>query len=358
MRAGDVRGGLQHFDLAFPRSPMKRRSRTLPVLLVVLLALVAAPVPSLAGSAPDLVFEWNAPPGCPDAAAVTADVRRTLGGDPSRRAIARAVVTEVADNRWSVRLVTDVGGSRGERSFEAESCASLASATALILAWTIDPVRASAGPQRPLPSGAEVQAAPVRAAAAVVVPSTASSATSRAWQPRALRVQGLVAISGAFDLGTLPQVGEGAELTAGALLGPLRLEAAGTAWRNQDATSGAEGTHLHMFSGLLRGCLRIEPRKAIELGPCLGGELTYVSSQGFNETQSFASTTTWSALRADALFVWAFAPPFAVRIAAGGAGALATPSFVVDEPGGKTVLLQQPARWVWRASFGLEAHFP
>jgi hypothetical protein len=334
-----------------------------------LVSLMAASGLALAaGSTGDIVLVWNAPATCPDRAAVVADVRRLLGGDPSRGATTRADVVELGPERWSVRLVIEMNGVTGERSFEAESCVSLASATALILAWTIDPVRARAASRPALDRGDRERDgggdAPVVSpppAPSVPPPSSEPPPASRPPAPRFLR--GLLAATGTVDVGALPRVAAGAEVTAGALVGPIRVEVAGVDWLSQDALANGQGAQLHMLSGLARGCYRVTPSRArkIELAPCLGGELEAISSSGIGATGAFQSlqrTTIWGAFRGDVLFAWAFAGPLALRATAGVAFAPAPPTFVVEQPGNTTTPVRQNGSLAGRGSLGLEVHFP
>jgi hypothetical protein len=91
---------------------------------------------------------WNAPAGCPSRDAVLAEVVRILGGPPSRPLVAHADVTEMSADHFSLHLTTDVEAAQGERTLDTNSCASLAQAAALILAWTIDPTRVRTAVER------------------------------------------------------------------------------------------------------------------------------------------------------------------------------------------------------------------
>src|SRR4051812_19779746 len=116
---------------------MRLSSASATALLLGALSARAAESPS------PVQLEWDAPRGCPPVESVVEEARRNLGGTTPHRVAARADVTEVGPEHWSVHLFTEVDGVAGERSLEANSCASLASATALILAWTVDPSHAA-----------------------------------------------------------------------------------------------------------------------------------------------------------------------------------------------------------------------
>src|SRR5690348_13371307 len=129
---------------------------------IVLTALLSAPAARAAEPATAaLDLTWSAPAECPMRDDVMREVERILGGGAPRRARARADVMKLGAERWQVRLVTEVDGAAGERAIEASTCEQLASATALILAWVLDPSRAHDGetpaapPSRPAAAPAE-----------------------------------------------------------------------------------------------------------------------------------------------------------------------------------------------------------
>lgn len=103
-----------------------------------------------AGDSP-LSLTWIVPPGCPTEAEVAADVTRRLAGSISARPVlARAEVTVHKDS-WRVVLSTQQSGATGRRVLEGPTCAAVASATALILALTIDPQAAAQNASVPPP---------------------------------------------------------------------------------------------------------------------------------------------------------------------------------------------------------------
>jgi hypothetical protein len=283
-----------------------------------------------------LRLTWSAPAECPSGDDVTHEVQRILAGDATRRATARADVAQLGAERWEVRLVTDVDGVPGERTLEASSCTQLASATALILAWVLDPTRASGGeppqPSVPPPSSSS-QAGPVRAA---------------------------FAIGGAADVGLLPRAGAAIEIAGGVLVGPVRLEAFGADWFAQDAVAAnSEGTHIRLLEGGFQGCLRGRFGERIELGPCLGAGFVYATSDGFGEKTPFSGqTSTWGIAQALALAGFHLAGPIQARASLGAAVPLARPPFVVLGSQNTELVLHQPAPVCGRATLGVEVRFP
>jgi hypothetical protein len=305
---------------------------------------VASLVSAIAGAEPSdpiVHLSWNAPPGCPTAAAVASDVQRILGGSSSHRATARADVVELGSQRWSVHLVTNVDDAPGERSLEANSCEALASATALILALTVDPARALA--TMPPPSRPQQPA-----------PRPGPPAQTSTRDP----LQVLVAAAGVGETGTLPSPSVGGEISLGVLFGPVRGEISGTDWFSQDATANTgQGTHIHLLDGALRGCFRGRFGDRFEMDPCAGAALVLASSNGFGEDKSFERSSSWSTLDADLLSSWRIAGPLALRASLGFGVPLARPSFILLDPQGQTFLHR--AYWIaGRGTLGLEVRFP
>jgi hypothetical protein len=319
--------------------------------------LFAAPLVEAAGP---VSLTWNVPPNCPPAEAVLADVERTLGRSTNRRVAARADVTEIGPGHWSVHLVTDADGVQGERTFDANSCASLATATALILAWTVDPSKA--------------RDAPSLAPGTAVLPTTSpapepGAPPTRTGPAHAPSLVAVVAASGAGDVGTLPSAGASGEIAIGALLGPIRAEVAGADWVTQDATGlirpgTLDGAHIHLFDARIRGCFRGRLGQRFELDPCLGAAILTASSYGFG-SPPFAprpGSGAWGDLQADVLAAWSLFGPLALRASVGVWIALAQPPFVVDlqtqgEPAGE-VLLHKTSPVGARTTLGLEVRFP
>jgi hypothetical protein len=293
---------------------------------------------------------WNAPEGCPSRDAVLAEVSRNLTGVRPRAAVAHAHVTRLAPQRWSVHLVTDVDDTPGERSFEADSCAALAGATALIVAWTMDPRRALGSAPEPaaLRATPPVEPSPMDTADAYSPPASTNTGLS-----------GVVAMTAQSDVGTLPNAAWAAEITAGAILGRLRVEASGSMWSDQDATRNAvEGAHLHLMDGALRGCWRATVGRSLEIDPCVGAGLAHLSSEGFGETAPYRRDAWWSMVQGGLLGTWAIVGPVALRALVGVAVPLARPAIVIQDSTGGTIPLHQPSAAALQAALGVELHFP
>jgi hypothetical protein len=301
-----------------------------------LTALLLAPAAAGEPIATALNLAWNAPPECPTGDDVARGALRILAGETTRRATARADVAKLGAERWEVHLVTVVDGVPGERTLEASSCAQLASATSLILAWIVDPTHAR---------GTET----LEANAPLPTPS------SQVGGARAVFAAGAVA-----DVGLLPRAGAGIALAAGAIVGPVRIEASGADWFAQDAVApSGEGAHIHLLEGALHGCFRGRLGERLELAPCLGAGLVYATSDGFGETAPFyGQTSVWGTAHGLVLAGFPLGGPIAARVSLGAAVPLARPPFVLLGSQGAALVLHQPAPIWGRATLGVEVRFP
>jgi hypothetical protein len=87
-------------------------------------------------------IEWNAPPGCPDAAQVRAAIGSMVGAPSADREaslVARATITRVASGRFILQMQIDAGGVSEAKTIDAEACPTLADAFTVIVAFAIDP---------------------------------------------------------------------------------------------------------------------------------------------------------------------------------------------------------------------------
>ncbi len=280
-----------------------------------------------------------------------AEVHRLVGEEPAHGVVARADVLQVAPEHWSVHLSTDVDGAAGERSLDANSCASLATATALILAWTIDPQRALAA-RAPRPDAAGPSGPEVQPRADVTAPSPRSGT----------RAQVLVAVSAAGNVGMLPTAGPGGQVAVGVLVGPLRLEVAGEDWLVQPVNGSGplsgQGARVHWLDAVLRGCFRGRIGARFEVDPCLGGGVAWASSYGTGEQTDYTPSATWGVAVADVLASWRVAGPLALRASVGIAVPFAPPRFVIIDPTQTPQRIQQAAPVQGTGTLGLEVRFP
>jgi hypothetical protein len=327
---------------------------------------------------------------------VAAEVAQLLepGPPPSARVTASAVVRHDPDGQWHVELTTWREGEEGSRSLVAPSCRSLADATALIVALTIDPTRAArvapsasavAEPNvAPLPLGTATppdgshtapanagHAAPADANhAARADPSHARSAAEASAARRAGRSGDgfwAVALAATGDVGRLAGPSLGGRLAGAWIEEPWRLEAYGFAWglptRSTPASSSAYGADVEMFGGAAAACVSLL-RGWIEVAPCLGAELGDVHGQGFGVQKPQSQDRAWVAAAASVRASRRIAGPVFMSVELGAVVPFASDGFNLDiasvsdpfDPTGKTVY--SPSAVQGRAALGVEVRIP
>jgi len=374
----------------------RSRLRGAALLALVLPAVAAVALPTALAQTGSFSLSWQAPAECPDEAHVRRAVEQLLGEGPPPPAnvSARAVVEHTASGHWNVRLTTVRDGTTGERVVESESCQSLADATALILALTIDPARvaarapgaasapASSTVASAAPSASAAAPAPASASASPTAPPAASptpattpaapavpppeAAPTGAGAPGPTRVALFAQVGG--DVGTLPRaayaVGGGAALT----LGSFRVEGYGTYLPQQAAHPAAFpnlGTNIHLLAGGLRGCF-LPLRGSVEAGGCVGLELGDLRGQGFGPSvpnQYYLFTPgngggLWIATTLSGRVSWRIARSFALDLDVGLVVPLERDTFQFDNPsGGAAIPLHQAGPVEGRAAIGPEVRF-
>lgn len=301
------------------------RARTAPAWLpfaaaaVATIASLGAACTALAQTS-SLSLTWQAPAECPDEAFVRNEIDRLLaeGPPPAAQIEAHAVVSRIGERRWRVHIETIRDGVAGERSIEAASCRPLAEATALIVVLAIDPSRVrppdegsaassslpgpSPGPPARArgapfsPSPPEPPARPSPSAHATIAPAhapTPSGATPLA-RRRTMPVHWDVFAAVGGDIGTLPGPAIGAALTAGVLVGPVRLEAYGAHWfgRATGQAQIAEGQTTASYGGTISlsnagtaGCFGLGFGR-FEVAPCLGIEFGQLHGVGSSSIET------------------------------------------------------------------------
>ena len=229
-------------------------------------------------SEPELALTWQAPAGCPAPADVEAQFARLIGGParlPSGKHIdATAVVRASAAEHWSLELSTTLDGALGKRHLTGDSCASVSSAAALILALMIDPAaaeRALLAPPAHAPEPAPTGPPAARAPEAVVAAAPA---------PEPNPVRAFARLFGGAVLALLPEPAPAAGLAAGArrrwLAGELRLVA--TTERRVNATPDVGGD-FRLLVGGARACGALGGR-AVVWQLCAGGEVERLTGRG------------------------------------------------------------------------------
>ncbi len=266
----------------------------------------AAPTFAQAPEAPEL--EWSAPSGCPNRAAILAEVRQLLGPDVKSWPVrpAQGVLSREAAG-WSLHLEIASSEGVGTRDLRDESCLRLAQAAALALALSVEP--------------------PAAAPALTAEPA-----------PLAAPFFLVRAILGG-DLGSLRAPSPGPGLAVGVSFGRSRLEAVAHYW----FAESAEGVRDQLASGGLHGCLALSQMP--ELAFCAaveGGRMQEEDGDGRRKVNAWLAVLAGGAVGVE-LSRW-----LSLRLEAGLGSTLIAPAF--DAVNARSVPV------FGRVAFGVEAH--
>lgn len=336
-----------------------------------------------------LELTWAAPPACPTAS----EVKRAVMSSAATHAVetttrptlhARAHVSQGKAESglpvWHVLLKTERGGSRGQREIEAESCAALAEATAVVLSLALleftdeaagDPPE-EASPSGETPSTSTLHRPPVGPKnPSDKPPASAERRPSRAEQPppeeklvrstpvpQRRRSLGHFALSarGGFNVGSLPRLAPGAAFGAAWLPGPFRFELGAQMWGAQSASidDTPAGADLSLKSLGARGCVEALRAKRFALSPCIGSEFHQMTAQGFGSDSNYDAAAYWPALLGGVLGVARVTSRLALRAEVEGRVPLARPRFFVERMG----TVHEIPGFSVTSLFGAEVHFP
>jgi hypothetical protein len=261
---------------------------------VWLLWLATLLLSAIAGAAPVVDLQLEAPAGCPTHATITTAIERLVQHPPAAPVRVAAKLVETAES-WELRASLE----GGERTVRGDSCMAVAEALVVIVALAVDPAgtlnvdvfqdleRADVSPDTSVPAS---EVAPA------LVPSSPPSAaaspggSSAAWrEPRADSVPDLpkdppqlgLSLLMLAETGLLPDGSLG--LTVSARYGERMLwgefSASGLVPRfaptQQDQTKGG---NIGWFSGQLAGCTM--PISRLRLGGCIGAEFGDLVGRG------------------------------------------------------------------------------
>lgn len=234
-------------------------------------------------------LEWVAPSGCPDEAAIHAQIAALVPAPGLGEGVLHVAATVVPrDEAFVLALRTEFAGRRDEREVRAQRCGELAEAVALVVAISLDPSLAishasalSPRPAEPEPPEAEPREAEPRASrvAPQSEPGASSEATrpaaredapSRGSRPSTAPTAWILRLAPKLEVGTLPAFGGGLELAAGLLWRRWRLELHGAhSWPRRALGPVPSGGRFQLGAVGVRGCGR--PRAGpVELPMCLG----------------------------------------------------------------------------------------
>jgi hypothetical protein len=225
---------------------------------------------------PELTLAWQAPAGCPASADVEAQFGRLLGGAaraPSGKHIEASVLVRASSpDTWTLELATVLDGAVGRRSLAGDSCASVSSAAALILALMIDPAAAERAVLAPAPP-APAAAPPVRARPPEAV------VTAGALPPTAPSWGAFARVFGGAAVGLLPGAAPSAGLALGARRGRFAGELLGAATDERREGAAADAGDFRLLVVGARACGALGGR-AVVWQLCAGGELERLTGAG------------------------------------------------------------------------------
>lgn len=328
--------------------------------LAVVVGVWIAPATALAETAPERPFElrWSAPAECPSDVYVASQVTRLAARAPEPALEVDANAWKDQSGRWRVALVTRMGGERGERIVDADTCDHAADATALILAMMIDPagVRARLAAERP-PPAAEAPPEPARAPAAPR-PETPPDRARAANEPRERR--GLVAAYGTMDGGALPHAAYGAGIAVGVRIpldrgpSPVRLRAEGSfivlPAQRAEMAGTSRAADVLLIAGALRAALVYG--EVVEAGPSLGYELGSLAGEGIGVRRPDSGAALWQAAMVGAAVRWPARGPLALRASAELVVPFTRPAFAVAD-----AVVHRPAGVGGRGTLGVDFSF-
>lgn len=309
--------------------------------LLVVLGLCRSGAAQAQDAEADVVLDWAAPATCPSGAEVRAQTLRLLGGKPRPLpgGTPRIRARVEAGLAWRVVIESGAGPTLRRRLLEANSCAGLADATALIVALMIDPDAVAAA--RPGPSPAPAPPSPPEPA-----------------QPARRATRLALAVLGVSHLGILPSLdlGAGASLAIVRAAWRFELQASYGFRRDQSvaapAPSGAYGT-FDYFGGDLGAC-RIFAGRRVIAGPCADVEVGVLSARGHGVTQGLTGNAPWLGMGAGGYVAVVASHRLSFPLRAGLLLPLTRPEFVIVNVQGR-VYREPPL--AARASLGAELCF-
>lgn len=269
---------------------------------------------------PPATLTWEAPDGCPTAGEVMNDVARTLAEPAAARTPVTATAQVLAGpgEVWQATLILDVGGTRTERRFQAESCQAIADAAALIIALA----------EEDAPDTAPIAAAP---AAAPAPHTDAEMPPLLTFQPppatKASRF--FLMVNGLLDWDTMPSAPAGGleaiiggsrgtdRWRVGAVVGPEFFPSHRPAMAPY---LGAVRGDFWMLGFTGRGCAAVAIDQ-VEIGPCAGAELVAMhATSDVDPTGDFASlanqTRFWFSFLGSLAVSWNVSPLWDVALRA------------------------------------------
>ena len=293
-------------------------------------------------------MDWQAPAGCPTAAAMRDQIAEVAGESATLTLRVRARARQVGTGSWIVEL--DVGD--GRRSLRGRTCVDVARAAALVIGLAVRALAESPVPPSQIADG-EVPRWRRAAIEPAAAPQDAEVRIARAAPAvRVGRPDVRVRAAAGVATGVLP----GWALMARAGVetswrrAALRLEAAGaTADSGVRLASGDEvAVHAQLVAAVASGCWVTRP-----LSWCAGVEVGQVRASAVAAADHASGSGLWTAVGAGPSLVAPLGDVVALVIQADAAVPLVFPRFFVNGEG-----VSDPASVSLRAGLGLHVQIP
>ncbi len=315
--------------MAYSRTNVVIQRALILLAAVLLLPRNATPAPRLqssflaqAGAAVDpsppppaaIDLDWNAPPGCPDGAAIRDEVLRLTGpmAQGSRHLKASASISPAAGKGWTLSLATDLDGMTGERTLSGASCASLSDAAALMLALILNPDLVVAQAPEPTPPPVEPVPPPARP-----------------------RPRWHVGAHGGIQHGAIENMSSMFALSFGIAFGRLSLRLMPGLTLPQDVFVDSDAKiGGRMWSGSA-GALACFSQAVgfLQVSPCVGLAVTRLAARGLGVLQPRDGAVFWSSGEAGLLLGLPVGYGVHVELAAIGVAPLHRPTVYLDDIG-------------------------
>jgi hypothetical protein len=252
-------------------------------------------------------------------------------------------VVESIGRRWSGRVEVTSGEARWERTFEGESCATVADAVALTVSLsiarsqaltTVEPAPARtvgalvASELTPAPASKIATAAPAAPQAVLPADTVPSPSSTHMHSTFSVNAEGVI------DVGSLPSPSPGGALGATWRAAPIEIGVGATAVEGQRATvaGSSSGASVSLTAASATVCLIVPIGDRVVAAPCAGGAVERLAAHGFGAAQTFVATqpvVVLGAAVAEAKLEWSPMSALAVRASARGLAPWSRPTFVV-----------------------------
>jgi hypothetical protein len=331
---------------------------------VVLALAVAAALPAFAARAAEaparavlpIDIRWSAPAGCPSVDEMTDRIRAMLRPAPAaggaRRYQVQARIEIAGPGEWRALIAIAGPSSPTERAFRGQSCEAVTNATALVLAFLIDPtaVSVAAAPASVVEEAAGSRRAAIANAGAVHAEPTPSPPPPPRWTARA---------EAGGDAGSLPAATWGVAVALGLRLGHARAELSAAHWVAQRRTLAlrdpAPGGSFDLNAGGVAGCYEAAVAALGPLAPgaCVGLEAGGLRGTGFSVTSPGQATGLWLAADVAGTLTWRLSATVGLSLRLALVTPLRRPTYEIEGIG-PTYRTSSAAG---RIMAGVEAHF-